>query len=204
MSLAYNIVKIPPAQKGEFCSKWTFPHLNIREWLSVLMLMLPVPRCLCVFPDKSDPLEKSQVVVQLPSSERLKPSYVHRYPVSSSVSHNECTIQLNRTYAVLVWWSLPKAASSPDPSKCCHCCSCICLSLFLSVCSFGMTDNYFVFVEQPVKINLLKFLSAWSIRGATYMDCFESNDSMGVGQGRGRKGGCLALCRAPPTTVRGW
>lgn len=43
-----------------------------------------------------------------------------------------------------------------------------------------MTDNYFVFVEQPVKINLLKFLSAWSIRGATYMDCFESNESMGV------------------------
>lgn len=46
-----------------------------------------------------------------------------------------------------------------------------------------MTDNYFVFVEQPVKINLLKFLSAWSVRGATYMDCFESNDSMGVGRG---------------------
>uniref|UniRef100_A0A7N6AFJ9 Retinoid isomerohydrolase RPE65 n=1 Tax=Anabas testudineus TaxID=64144 RepID=A0A7N6AFJ9_ANATE len=85
MSLAYNIVKIPPAHK--------------------------------------DPIEKSQVVVQLPSSERLKPSYIH---------------------------------------------------------SFGMTDNYFVFVEQPVKINLLKFLTLWNIRGATYMDCFESNDSMGV------------------------
>uniref|UniRef100_A0A7N6BTX0 Retinoid isomerohydrolase RPE65 n=1 Tax=Anabas testudineus TaxID=64144 RepID=A0A7N6BTX0_ANATE len=66
---------------------------------------------------------KSQVVVQLPSSERLKPSYIH---------------------------------------------------------SFGMTDNYFVFVEQPVKINLLKFLTLWNIRGATYMDCFESNDSMGT------------------------
>lgn len=88
MSLAYNIVKIPPAQK-----------------------------------DKSDPLEKSQVLVQLPSSERLKPSYIH---------------------------------------------------------SFGMTDNHFVFVEQPVKINLLKFLSAWSVRGATYMDCFESNESLGT------------------------
>uniref|UniRef100_A0A3Q1FR85 Retinoid isomerohydrolase RPE65 c n=1 Tax=Acanthochromis polyacanthus TaxID=80966 RepID=A0A3Q1FR85_9TELE len=91
MSLAYNIVKIPPAQG-----------------------------------DESEPLEKSKVVVQIPSSERLKPSYIH---------------------------------------------------------SFGMTDNYFVFVEQPVKINLLKFLSAWSIRGASYMDCFESNDSMGVGWG---------------------
>uniref|UniRef100_A0A8C4H9E8 Retinal pigment epithelium-specific 65 kDa protein n=1 Tax=Dicentrarchus labrax TaxID=13489 RepID=A0A8C4H9E8_DICLA len=45
---------------------------------------------------------------------------------------------------------------------------------------FGMTDNYFVFVEQPVKINLFKFLSAWSIRGATYMDCFESNESLGT------------------------
>uniref|UniRef100_A0A7N6BTK1 Retinoid isomerohydrolase RPE65 n=1 Tax=Anabas testudineus TaxID=64144 RepID=A0A7N6BTK1_ANATE len=45
---------------------------------------------------------------------------------------------------------------------------------------FGMTDNYFVFVEQPVKINLLKFLTLWNIRGATYMDCFESNDSMGT------------------------
>uniref|UniRef100_A0A1A7WSJ8 Retinal pigment epithelium-specific protein 65kDa n=1 Tax=Iconisemion striatum TaxID=60296 RepID=A0A1A7WSJ8_9TELE len=88
MSLAYNVVKIPPAQK-----------------------------------DKSDPLEKSQVVLQLPSSERLKPSYIH---------------------------------------------------------SFGMTNNYFVFVEQPVKINLLKFLSAWSVRGTTYMDCFESNESMGT------------------------
>ncbi|XP_033821270.1 retinal Mueller cells isomerohydrolase-like [Periophthalmus magnuspinnatus] len=73
--------------------------------------------------DKSDPIEKSQVVVQLPSSERLKPSYVH---------------------------------------------------------SFGMTDNYFIFVEQPVKINLLKFLSSWSLRGANYMDCFESNESMGT------------------------
>nr|XP_057929800.1 retinal Mueller cells isomerohydrolase-like isoform X1 [Doryrhamphus excisus] len=88
MSLAYNIVKIPPAQK-----------------------------------DKMDPLEKSQVIAQLPSSERLKPSYIH---------------------------------------------------------SFGLTDNYFVFVEQPIKINLLRFLSAWSIRGATYMDCFESNESMGT------------------------
>lgn len=35
--------------------------------------------CLCVSPDKSDPIEKSEVVVQLPSSERLKPSYMHRY-----------------------------------------------------------------------------------------------------------------------------
>uniref|UniRef100_A0A672YTQ2 Retinal Mueller cells isomerohydrolase-like n=1 Tax=Sphaeramia orbicularis TaxID=375764 RepID=A0A672YTQ2_9TELE len=45
---------------------------------------------------------------------------------------------------------------------------------------FGMTENHFVFVEQPVKINLLKFLSAWGLRGATYMDCFESNESMGT------------------------
>lgn len=58
----------------------------------------------------------------------------------------------------------------------------------MSVCSFGLTDNYFVFVEQPVKINLLKFLSAWSVRGATYMDCFESNESMGVGRGSGAGG----------------
>lgn len=43
-----------------------------------------------------------------------------------------------------------------------------------------MTDNYFVVVEQPVKINLLKFLSAWGVRGTTYMDCFESNERMGV------------------------
>lgn len=53
----------------------------------------------------------------------------------------------------------------------------------LRLLSFGLTGNYFVFVEQPVKINLLKFLSAWSVRGATYMDCFESNESMGVGGG---------------------
>ncbi|XP_030640344.1 retinal Mueller cells isomerohydrolase [Chanos chanos] len=88
MTLAYNIVKIPPAQK-----------------------------------DNSDPIEKSEVLVQLPSSERFKPSYIH---------------------------------------------------------SFGMTENYFVFVETPVKINLLKFLSAWSIRGTNYMDCFESNETMGT------------------------
>uniref|UniRef100_A0A8C1NIE2 Retinoid isomerohydrolase RPE65 n=1 Tax=Cyprinus carpio TaxID=7962 RepID=A0A8C1NIE2_CYPCA len=88
MSLAYNIVKIPPPQD-----------------------------------DKSDPIEKSKVLVQFPSSERFKPSYVH---------------------------------------------------------SFGMTENYFVFVETPVKINLLKFLTSWSIRGTNYMDCFESNDKMGT------------------------
>uniref|UniRef100_A0A8C5G054 Retinoid isomerohydrolase n=1 Tax=Gouania willdenowi TaxID=441366 RepID=A0A8C5G054_GOUWI len=45
---------------------------------------------------------------------------------------------------------------------------------------FGMSDNHFVFVETPVKINLLKFLSAWSIRGSNYMDCFESNESQGT------------------------
>jgi len=43
-----------------------------------------------------------------------------------------------------------------------------------------MSENYFVFVETPVKINLLKFLSAWSIRGSNYMDCFESNENQGV------------------------
>ncbi|XP_041659198.1 retinoid isomerohydrolase isoform X1 [Cheilinus undulatus] len=73
--------------------------------------------------DKSDPIEKSKVVVQIPSAERFKPSYVH---------------------------------------------------------SFGMSENYFVFVETPVKINLLKFLSAWSIRGSNYMDCFESNETQGT------------------------
>lgn len=65
-----------------------------------------------------------------------------------------------------------------------------------------MTDNYFVFVEQPVKINLLKFLSGWSIRGATYMDCFESNETMGVGQGRGRVATGGPFCD-PPYKVRG-
>nr|AFZ78092.1 retinoid isomerohydrolase [Petromyzon marinus] len=73
--------------------------------------------------DKVNPLNKMSVAVQLPCSERFKPSYVH---------------------------------------------------------SFGMTENYFVFVEQPVKINLWKFLSAWGPRGATYMDCFESHHTMGV------------------------
>ncbi|XP_053105067.1 retinoid isomerohydrolase isoform X1 [Hemicordylus capensis] len=46
--------------------------------------------------------------------------------------------------------------------------------------SFGLTPNYIVFVETPVKINLLKFLSSWSLWGANYMDCFESNENMGV------------------------
>uniref|UniRef100_A0AAQ4RLS3 Retinoid isomerohydrolase RPE65 n=1 Tax=Gasterosteus aculeatus aculeatus TaxID=481459 RepID=A0AAQ4RLS3_GASAC len=62
----------------------------------------------------------------------------------------------------------------PQPSTCSH------VRLCSSLCSFGMTDNHFVFVEQPVKINVLKYLSAWSVRGTTYMDCFESNDSMGT------------------------
>ncbi|TNM88141.1 hypothetical protein fugu_006362 [Takifugu bimaculatus] len=105
MSLAYNIVKIPPAPK-----------------------------------DSTDAFEKSEVVVQLPSSERLKPSYIH---------------------------------------------------------SFGMTENYFVFVEPPVKINLLKFLSAWSVRGATYMDCFESNETLGEWEEVKK-----AAMRAPQPEVR--
>uniref|UniRef100_A0AAR2JXY5 Retinoid isomerohydrolase n=1 Tax=Pygocentrus nattereri TaxID=42514 RepID=A0AAR2JXY5_PYGNA len=46
--------------------------------------------------------------------------------------------------------------------------------------SFGMTENYFVFVETPVKINLLKFLGAWAIRGSNYMDCFESDEEKGT------------------------
>ncbi|XP_041960688.1 retinoid isomerohydrolase [Alosa sapidissima] len=73
--------------------------------------------------DKSDCVEKAQVVVQFPSAERFKPSYVH---------------------------------------------------------SFGMSENYFVFVETPIKINLLKFLGAWSVRGTQYMDCFESDDMKGT------------------------
>ncbi|XP_007480468.2 retinoid isomerohydrolase isoform X2 [Monodelphis domestica] len=73
--------------------------------------------------DKEDPMNKSEVVVQFPCSDRLKPSYVH---------------------------------------------------------SFGLTPNYIVFVETPVKINLLKFLSSWTLWGANYMDCFESNETMGV------------------------
>ncbi|KAF4792296.1 DEP domain-containing protein 1A [Turdus rufiventris] len=73
--------------------------------------------------DKEDPMNKSEVVVQFPCSDRFKPSYVH---------------------------------------------------------SFGLTPNYIVFVETPVKINLLKFLSSWSLWGANYMDCFESNETMGV------------------------
>lgn len=104
--------------------------------------------------DSTDAFEKSQVVVQLPSSERLKPSYIHRYNTHQGefqVGHG-CL----KLLALL---------------------QCLCLSR----CSFGMTGNYFVFVEPPVKINLLKFLSAWSVRGATYMDCFESNETLGVG-----------------------
>lgn len=31
------------------------------------------------FSDQSDPIEKSEVLVQFPCSERLKPSYVHRF-----------------------------------------------------------------------------------------------------------------------------
>lgn len=54
--------------------------------------------------------------------------------------------------------------------------------------SFGLTPNYIVFVETPVKINLLKFLSSWSLWGANYMDCFESNETMGVSMGPSQTG----------------
>lgn len=54
--------------------------------------------------------------------------------------------------------------------------------------SFGLTPNYLVFVETPVKINLLKFLSSWSLWGANYMDCFESNETMGVSVGSSQTG----------------
>lgn len=53
-------------------------------------------------------------------------------------------------------------------------------SPFVFLNSFGLTPNYIVFVETPVKINLFKFLSSWSLWGANYMDCFESNETMGV------------------------
>ncbi|KAG5847987.1 hypothetical protein ANANG_G00132090 [Anguilla anguilla] len=48
----------------------------------------------------------------------------------------------------------------------------------------GATLAYNI-VSMPPKqkgqpINLLKFLSAWSIRGSNYMDCFESNETMGT------------------------
>ncbi len=66
-----------------------------------------------------------------------------------------------------------------------HTCMCtICSQIntwqTMSFPSFGMSENYFVFVETPVKINLLKFLSAWTIRGSNYMDCFESDEEKGV------------------------
>lgn len=59
------------------------------------------------------------------------------------------------------------------------------MCVLIGLCSFGITDNYLVLVEPPVKINLLKFLSAWAVRGATYMDCFQANDSIGVRSGGG-------------------
>ncbi|MBN3285545.1 RP65C isomerohydrolase, partial [Polyodon spathula] len=45
--------------------------------------------------------------------------------------------------------------------------------------SSGMLENYFVLVETPVKINLLKFLSVWCIGGTNYIDCFESHETVG-------------------------
>ena len=50
-----------------------------------------------------------------------------------------------------------------------------------------------MFVEQPVKINLLKFLSSWSLRGTNYMDCFESNEYSGVGLTEGPLGSVTAI-----------
>ncbi|KAG9350879.1 hypothetical protein JZ751_024768 [Albula glossodonta] len=68
-TLAYNIVKIPPTQKDAPCP--TFTKSLAESYLRI---------ALYIFSDKSDPIEKSEVVVQIPSSERFKPSYVHRNP----------------------------------------------------------------------------------------------------------------------------
>lgn len=88
--------------------------------------------------------------MQFPSAERFKPSYVHRCVILSVNPFHRCC------HKKVLMTSPPKNFS------------------------FGMSENYIVFVETPVKINLLKFLSAWSIRGSNYMDCFESNESQGV------------------------
>lgn len=47
-------------------------------FLQGLKLITVIPLKFEPFLDKSDPIEKSKVVVQFPSAERFKPSYVHR------------------------------------------------------------------------------------------------------------------------------
>ncbi len=38
--------------------------------------------------------------------------------------------------------------------------------------SFGMTDNYFIFVEQPLKLDILKMATAY-MRGVNWASCLK-------------------------------
>lgn len=38
--------------------------------------------------------------------------------------------------------------------------------------SFGMTDNYFVFIEQPLKLDILKMATAY-MRGVNWASCMK-------------------------------
>lgn len=38
--------------------------------------------------------------------------------------------------------------------------------------SFGMTENYFIFIEQPLKLDILKMATAY-MRGVSWASCME-------------------------------
>lgn len=38
--------------------------------------------------------------------------------------------------------------------------------------SFGMTDNYFIFIEQPLKLDILKMATAY-MRGINWASCLK-------------------------------
>lgn len=38
--------------------------------------------------------------------------------------------------------------------------------------SFGMTDNYFIFIEQPFKLDILKMATAY-MRGVNWASCLK-------------------------------
>ena len=117
-TLAYNIVKMPPTQKGWscccihsfkpymfICSYNVFCVMYCSLWILQQALNTVTNNhclhesklCFLCLSDKSDCVEKSKVVVQFPSAERFKPSYVHRCVIPALHTHT-----VHRTSCLMV------------------------------------------------------------------------------------------------------
>ena len=76
---------------GYVLVKQAINHHNNNHYLLYVILFLTCIEILFSLSllDKSDPIEKSKVVVQFPSAERFKPSYVHRCVTPASHTHSD-------------------------------------------------------------------------------------------------------------------